>query len=88
MIQAVLFAIPVLLAGVFTYLFIDANREYRHFRYREAQIEERIAERERDYHRKRVYLKKLSHDPEFLEAVVRDRLGFAKEGEVIFRFVE
>lgn len=87
-VHAVLFIVPVALTAVFAYLFIDANREYRHFRYRESQMQERVVEREKVFERKRVYFEKLAHDPEFLEAVVRERLGFAKEGEVIFRFVE
>ncbi|MGF1531721.1 MAG: septum formation initiator family protein [Puniceicoccaceae bacterium] len=84
----VLAVLPVALLISFAYLFIDTRREYLHFVAREAEMAGRLEAKESEFVRKRAYLEKLSHDPEFLEAVVRERLGFARPGEVIFRFVE
>ncbi len=61
-------------------------KEYGQFREKEIQLRERIESEKMAYDRKREYYRKLMNDPEFLEAVVRERLGYARENEVIFVF--
>lgn len=63
-------------------------KEYGQFREREIQLRERIEAEKLAYERKREYHRKLMDDREFLEAVVRERLGYARENEVIFVFEE
>lgn len=63
-------------------------KEYGQFREKEIQLRERIETEKMAYDRKREYYRKLMNDPEFLEAVVRERLGYARENEIIFVFEE
>ncbi|MEM0965616.1 MAG: septum formation initiator family protein [Verrucomicrobiota bacterium] len=84
----------ILLASILTLLVIFAVvgrqsfKEYSQFREREIQLRERIETERAEYERQRKYYRKLMNDPVFLEAVVRERLGYVREGEVIFRFEE
>jgi len=52
---------------------------YEASRARLEALEERI-------HSKQVALEKLDSDPEYIERVIRQKLNYAKEDEVIFRF--
>ena len=67
-------------------LCLQAYREYDYMRVKEHRLDEQIsglrvevAERER-------YIHLLLNDTEFLERVVRTKLGYSRPGEVIFRF--
>jgi len=74
------------LAVVFAVIGHQNLKEYEQFREKEIQLSERIASEKAEYERQRKYHRKLTNDPLFLEAVVRERLGYAREGEIIFRF--
>lgn len=74
------------LAAVFAVVGHQNFKEYGQFREKKIQLAERIAAEKTEYERQRKYYRKLMNDPEFLEAVVRERLGYAREGEIIFRF--
>ncbi|MFP4351685.1 MAG: FtsB family cell division protein [Puniceicoccaceae bacterium] len=78
-------AIAVLLVG-FAVIGHRNFKEYGQFREKEIQLRERIEAEKAEYDRQRKYHRRLMNEPEFLEAVVRDRLGYARENEVIFRF--
>lgn len=80
-------AIAVLLVG-FAVIGRQNFKEYGQFREKEIQLRERIEAEKAEYDRQRKYYRRLMNEPEFLEAVVRDRLGYARESEVIFRFEE
>lgn len=64
----------------------QSYKEYSQFREREIQLRERIQSEQAEYERQREYYRKLMNDPAFLQAVVRERLGYAREDEVIFLF--
>ncbi len=53
---------------------------------RDADYRQRILQIEQDLAAKDEYLDKLLTDPVFLERVVRERLGYTKPGEWIYRF--
>ncbi|MBC2604102.1 septum formation initiator family protein [Puniceicoccus vermicola] len=82
----------ILLGAIATLLVVFAVvghqnlKEYGQFREKEMQLSERIDTEKAEYERQRKYYRKLMNDPAFLEAVVRDRLGYARDGEIIFRF--
>jgi len=61
-------------------------KEYGQFREKEIQLREKIEAEKMAYERKRDYYRKLMNDPAFLEAVVRERLGYARDDEIIFVF--
>ncbi len=61
-------------------------REYQHFREREAAMEARLESMREEYRLQQRYLQRLLNDPLFLEDVVRERLGYVRADEMLFRF--
>ena len=67
-------------------LMVQTYREYQNFRVREHRIETKLAQARKEFEHKEAYLVRLLEDPEFLERVVRERLGYARPDELLFRF--
>lgn len=70
----------------FTMVILQTNREYAHLKERQRQIESELAELRLQREQREAYLRLVLGDPEFLERVVRDRLGLVKPDETVFRF--
>ncbi len=81
-------SICLLMAAGFSIGLLKTYREYRQYRIREFVQEERVNDTRREIERQERYLNLLMHDPAFFERVVRQRLGYAKPQEFIFRFEE
>ncbi len=67
-------------------LFLEARAEYDALKVKQAVVQrelaaarERLAEQER-------FLQRLRTDPVLVEKVIRQRLGYGRPGEVVFRF--
>ena len=67
-------------------LFLDARAEYNQLKQAEAASKRRLAEAQARLAEQEKILQRLRTDPEFVEKVIRQRLGYAKPGEYIFRF--
>ena len=76
----------VLLIIFFSGLVIRTYNELKNFQIREARLEMRLLEAENEFKRKEIYSKRLLEDDEFLERVARQRLGYARPDELLFRF--
>ncbi len=76
----------VILILFFGSLLLRTHREYRNFKEREHRIEEKLLQARNEFQRKEAYLNRLLEDPEFLERVARERLGYARPDELLFRF--
>ena len=76
----------VLLIIFFSGLVIRTYNELKNFRVREIRLEQRLLEAENEFKRKEAYFKRLLEDDEFLERVARQRLGYARPDELLFRF--
>jgi cell division protein FtsB len=61
-------------------------REYETFGERHAEVEQRLAELREHREEKEAYLRAFLNDPEFVERVVRERLGYVRPDETVFRF--
>lgn len=70
----------------FSGLVIRTYNELKNFQMREARLEQRLLEVENEFKRKEAYYKRLFEDDNFLERVARQRLGYARPDELIFRF--
>lgn len=70
----------------FSSLMVQTYREYKNFRARELRIEGKLTQARKEFEHKEAYLARLLEDPEFLERVVRERLGYARPDELLFRF--
>ena len=76
----------VLLIIFFSGLVIRTYNELKNFQAREIRLEQRLLEAENEFKRKEAYFKRLLEDDEFLERVARQRLGYARPDELLFRF--
>ena len=87
--NAVLVVLAILLAGLVILLFTGRAR-LSDLRREEAQIEQRIASLQDDNRRTREEMERLRGDApqqlDHLEQVIRDEMGFVRDGELIFVF--
>lgn len=67
-------------------LLLKTHREFQNFKERETRIESKFIQARKEFAQKEAYLARLLEDPEFLERVVRERLGYARPDELLFRF--
>ncbi len=73
--------------GVFSAIFLQQTyREYTTLKQRQEQYARQLEQAERDLVYKEHYYKNLLNDPEFVERVARQQLGYARPGEILFRF--
>lgn len=82
---AVLFLALSLFAGI---SFVQTYQELTNLRAQEAESRRRLADAEERLKEQERYLAQLSNDPEFVESVIRKKLGYAHPSEVVFRFQE
>ncbi len=66
----------------------EAYREYRHMADRRDQQAQRLAQVDSQTQARQAMLQRMQGDPAHLERIVRERLRFAKPGEIIFVFPE
>jgi cell division protein FtsB len=80
---AVLFAAVVLWAATF---FIQMHREWTALHVQEINNQRRLAEANARLQEQEKYLDQLRHDPALVEHIIRQKLGYARDHEFIFRF--
>ncbi|RKX34247.1 MAG: septum formation initiator family protein [Verrucomicrobia bacterium] len=79
---AVFLALSVF-AGVFFY---RTYGEFLNLKAQEVENRHRLAETEIRLAEQRDILERLRQDPAFVERMIRDRLGYARPDEIVFRF--
>ncbi len=67
-------------------LFLEARAEYNALQERQAALRRDLAAARARLTEQERFLLRLRSDPAFAEKVIRQRLGYGKPGEVIFRF--
>lgn len=72
-------------SGVF---FWRARQEFENLREQEQRVRQRLAEAEQRLVEHEKVLERLRTDPAYVERVIRQRLGYAKPDEYIFRLRE
>ncbi|MEZ5278188.1 MAG: septum formation initiator family protein [Opitutaceae bacterium] len=80
---AVVFLSLSVFAGVFFY---RTYGEFLNLKEQEATNRRHLAETELRLLEQRDILERLKQDPAFVERMIRDRLGYARPDEVVFRF--
>jgi len=89
MAQIILGLLGALLALVvlsFSILFLQSYREYEYFKLKELELEKRLGQLKEEISQRERYLDLVLHEPDFLERVVRQKLGYARPDETIYRF--
>ena len=76
----------VLLIIFFSGLNIRTYNELKNFQAEEIRLKQRNLELENEFKRKEAYINRLLVDDEFRERVARQRLGYARPDELLFRF--
>lgn len=84
-IYAALFVAVTLWAGGF---FVQMHRDYLTLKAQETANQHRLAEAESRLQAQEKYLDQLRHDPVLIERIIRQKLGYAKTQEFVFRFEE
>jgi cell division protein FtsB len=82
---AVLFAAIALSAVSF---FVSMHRELKALRAQEAANRRKLAAAEARLREQEQYLDRLRHDPALVEKIIRERFGYARPDEFVFRFDE
>ena len=81
------FAAAFVAVGVFSAIFIQQTyRELTHLQHRQEQYARQLERAEQELVYKENYHRHLLENPEFVERVVRQKLGYARPGEILFRF--
>ena len=68
--------------------FVQMHRDITALRVQESLNQRRLAEAEARLSTQEKYLEQLRHDPALVEQLIRQKLGYAKNQEFIFRFEE
>ena len=68
------------------YLFVDARAEYDRLMQVEAANQRKLAEAQERLKNQERVLERLRNDPDFVDKVIRRKLGYSKPDEDIFRF--
>lgn len=79
------FVAVALWAGSF---FVQMHRDYTTLKAQETANQRRLTEAEAKLKAQEKYLDQLRNDPALIERIIRQRLGYAKSQEFVFRFVE
>jgi len=67
-------------------MLLKTHREFQNFKERQFRIESKLIQARKEFREKEAYLNRLLEDPDFLERVVRERLGYSRPDELLFRF--
>lgn len=68
--------------------FVQMHRDFTALRVQESLNERRLAEAQARLAAQEKYLEQLRHDPALVEQLIRQKLGYAKGQEFVFRFEE
>jgi cell division protein FtsB len=66
--------------------FVQMHRDITALRAQEAHNQRRLADAEAKLAEQEKYLDQLRHDPVLVERLIRQKLGYAKDAEFVFRF--
>lgn len=81
-------AIVLLLIGIVVRLFLPLIARQKELRAREAELRMEIQQEAEALRMLRLKQVRLQEDPQFVEKIAREKLGYAKPGETIFRFMD
>lgn len=70
-------------SGVF---FVQTREEYQQLKEQEAVSQRRLAAAQAKLREQQVILERLRTDPAYVEMIIRQKLGYAKPDEFVFRF--
>jgi cell division protein DivIC len=81
-------ALMLIIVIFFVSALLSNYREYAHMQERDRKISAELELARNNFAHREAYFYRLLNDPEFLERVARERLGYARPDELVFRFAE
>lgn len=87
--RILLILLIIVLSAVTTGLFLvwtQTRREFANFEAKRLAAEERLTRLREEREDKEAYLRAFLSEPEFVERVIRERMGYIEPGEIVFRF--
>ncbi len=66
--------------------FVQMHRDYTALKAQETANQRRLSEADARLQAQEKYLEQLRHDPVVIERIIRQKLGYAKDQEFVFRF--
>ncbi|HTL69444.1 MAG TPA: septum formation initiator family protein [Lacunisphaera sp.] len=87
--KLILWAYAGLFVGVSLWgvsFFVDMERELMTLRHQEQESRQRLAEAQARLDAQEKYLDQLRHDPALVERLIRQKLGYVRSQEFVFRF--
>lgn len=86
---ASLYAVVFLVLSAFSGIsFMQTYQEFSTVRMQAAETRQRLQVAEQDLREQERMLAQLRSDPQYVESMIRRKLGYAKQGETVFRFRE
>lgn len=73
-------------SGYFGWQYLELRRENKELVRNKEQLTDRYAQQSEKLRESERMLKRLEEDPEYVEMIIRKRLGYAKSGELIYSF--
>jgi cell division protein FtsB len=84
---ASLYAVVFLAFSAFAGIsFVQTYQELANTRQQERETQQRLQVARQEYQEQKRVLEMLRHDPQYMESMIRRKLGYAKQGETVFRF--
>jgi cell division protein FtsB len=84
---SVVLAVLLALGGAYAWKQIhDARIEVAIFRDRQDEVQAQLTEQKAQLQKTQEFLQRLQNDPAFLDYIARERLGYARPDETIYRF--
>ena len=86
---ATLYAVAFLALSAFAGIsFVQTYQELANLKTQETETRQRMQLAEQELREQQRMLAQLRDDPQFVESMIRRKLGYAKQGETVFRFRE
>jgi len=86
---ATLYAIVFLALSLFAGIsFVQTHQELDNLKAQQNEAQQRLTMAERELRDQERTLDQLRTDPQFVETMIRRKLGYARSGELVFRFRE
>jgi len=79
-------AVLILVIAVMGTSLLRTYHEYSAFKHKEMELSALLENRQAELRDRQEYLRMVLDDPEFIERVVREKLGFTKPNEKIYHF--
>ncbi|MDF9827271.1 cell division protein DivIC [Ereboglobus sp. PH5-5] len=85
---AIIATVMLVAAGYFGWRYVELRRQNAELQRNKDRLSTLFDEQKEKLRESQRILDRLSKDPEFVEMIIRRRLGYAKPGEVIYNFEE